>query len=291
MNMLPVLAQQNDIRIVEVSGQPVVTARDLARALGYVREDAVRKLLNRNWESFKERKGGPNLTPPCDTGEKERWSQIDSPFKTGEMEKKENEDCFDLATLKNSELKYDTGEVEIDTPGGQQRVRYFTKRGALKICMKSNQPKAIMVQEMLIDLYEQVERGELVSVGYLSLVVQSLRQEVNRLSDIVTAAGISPGPQVIYLPRPKKRHSFSDNALIFLQELFNQRPRARVSELDRWLRSKAAKEGWKVGSRASVYRAIKGFKNGCKENNHVKNIFGVLPEVSRENEYSAAKNY
>jgi len=219
--LLPVLAQREDMRIVEVDGQPVVTARDLARALGYAHENAVVRLFNRNRESFKEVR-----------------SQIDSGVE-----------------------KYDTGEIEIQTPAGARRIRYFTKRGALKICMKSNQPKAVAVQEALIDLYEQVERGDLVSVGYLRDVVRELKSEVRRLSEMITAAGLSTAPRVVYLPRPWKRHSFDPAALDFLRELFLKRPWMKTSEMDRALREEAGKKGWKVGSRASVYRAVAKFRD------------------------------
>lgn len=217
--LMPVLAQREDMRIVEVDGQPVVTARDLARALGYIRDDSVLKVFERNRTSFREVKGTVNLTVP-----------------------------------------FDTGVVKLTTPSGEQQVRFFTKCGALKVCMKSNQPRAVAVQEALIDLYEQVERGELVSRGHLHDVVRELKMEINRLSEIVTAAGISPGPKVVYLPRPKKRHSFDDAALAFLQELFNRKPYARAAELERQLRKEAAKQDWKVGTRASVYRAVVSFR-------------------------------
>jgi hypothetical protein len=69
----------------------------------------------------------------------------------------------------------------------------------------------------------------------------------------------SPLPQVIYLPRPWKKHSFEDKALAFLRELYLTRPRARAAELERSLRQEAARQGWKIGSRASVYRAIRSF--------------------------------
>jgi hypothetical protein len=69
----------------------------------------------------------------------------------------------------------------------------------------------------------------------------------------------SPLPQVIYLPRQCKKHSFDDEALAFLKELYFSRPRARAADLERCLRREAARRGWKIGSRASVYRVIKGF--------------------------------
>ncbi|SHJ59222.1 BRO family protein [Desulfofundulus thermosubterraneus] len=123
-NVLPVLAERSEVRIVEVDGQPVVTARDLARALGYQKERAILNLVNRNKESFTDR------------------------------------DTFVIKLMTNPQ-------------GGDPYVRVFTKRGALKVCMKSNQPRAVMVQEILIDLYEAVERGNLVPVQQLSqLIVQ-----------------------------------------------------------------------------------------------------------------------
>lgn len=219
--LLPVLAQREDMRIVEVEGQPVVTARDLAVALGYSHERSVRILFNRNRVSFREfdtqinYKGGINLTLP-----------------------------------------YDTGEVEIQTLGGPQMVRYFTKRGALKVIMKSNQPRAVAVQEALIDLYEQVERGQLVSVGYLQDTVRDLRAEISRLRDLLPETKNALNIQVLYVPSRCRPRSIDDKALAFLQELFKSRPHAKVVELDRQLRSEAAKHGWKVGSPDSVYRVM-----------------------------------
>lgn len=255
--LLPVLAQRNDMRIVEVDGQPVVTARDLARALGYSHIDkAVVNIFIRNRIGFKER--DPQFDTPFNTGEmeiKERGSQIDS---TKERKR----------TL-NLRVPYDTGEVEIDTPGGRQKVRYFTKRGALKICMKSNQPKAVAVQEALIDLYEQVERGQLVSVGYLQDAVRDLKGEIGRLSRLVTSAegGRDARPtktvQLVYVPRRCKPRSFDDAVLDFLQKLFNSRPYAKVVELDRQLRGEAVKKGWKVGSTDSVYRAVAALRGAA----------------------------
>lgn len=140
-NMLPVLAEQAEVRIVQVDGQPAVTARDLARALGYKNDAAVRVIYHRNKDSFKER------------GVR---SQIDSTLKRDP----------------HSEATFDTGEFQIETPSGNQRIRYFTKRGALKVCMKSNQPKAVRVQEMLIDLFEAVERREMVPVRGLAELVE-----------------------------------------------------------------------------------------------------------------------
>jgi len=228
-SLMPVLAQREDMRIVEVDGQPVVTARDLARALGYTHIDkAVANIFMRNRDSFKERD-----------------PQFDTPFK-------------------NSELKYDTGEVEIDTPGGRQKVRYFTKRGALKIIMKSNQPKAVAVQEALIDLYEQVERGELVSMGYLQDTVRELRAEINRLRGFLPEAKDIKKVQVVYVSSRCRPRSFDDEALAFLEKLFSSKPHAKVVELDRQLRGEAARQGWKVGSMHSVYRAVNNWRRSAK---------------------------
>lgn len=140
VNVLPVLAEIGDVRIVDAGDQqPVVTARDLARALGYRQEWAVHNLYNRNKESFAER---------------------------------------------------DVGVIKMMTPSGEQWVRYFTKRGALKVCMKSNQPKAIQVQELLIDLFEQVERGRLVPVQQFNALAQQvdrLAQQLEQATNILTS--------------------------------------------------------------------------------------------------------
>lgn len=201
------LAQEGELAVVSVDGQPVVTARALARALGYAHERSIRILFNRNKDSFRE-----------------RGHQIDAP--------------------------YDTGEVEIQTPGGPQRVRYFTKRGALKICMKSNQPKAIQVQEMLIDLYEAVESRRLVPVEALQEVqrrLDELAMEVRRLAQ-------AQETKIVYLPRPFRPKATDEEAVEFLRQLFEAEPQQKAIEAIRKLRVVAEKRGWRVGSQATLYR-------------------------------------
>lgn len=213
--LLPVLAQREEMRIVEVDGQPVVTARDLARALEYKNERAVTTIYYRNKDSFKES---------------------------------------------------DVMVLNLSTIQGERETVVLTKRGALKVCMKSNQPRAVAVQEALIDLYEQVERGQLVSAGYLQDVVRELKSEVSRLSRLAAGAGSGQGAQpvqVVYIPRRRKPHSIDDAALSFLQGLFNRKPWAKVVELDRCLRAEAAEQGWRVGSRDSVYRVVRSWKNAA----------------------------
>ncbi|NLI12192.1 MAG: hypothetical protein GX425_06125 [Peptococcaceae bacterium] len=225
--LLPVLAQDGELSVVSVDGQPVVTARDLARALGYVREDAVRKILNRNWASFKERKGGPNLTSPLE----KRDPQFDTSFE-------------------NSELKYDTGEVEIDTPGGPQKVRYFTKRGALKICMKSNQPRAVAVQEMLIDLYEAVEGRRMIPVEAL----QGVQQRLDELATEVRRLVVAQEAKIVYLPRSCRPRSTDNEAVEFFKLLFEENPGRKVSDAIRVVKKTANECGWRVGSDKAFYR-------------------------------------
>ncbi len=144
MELLPVIAEQEELRLVAVDGQPVVTARDLARALGYRSEKAILMIVSRNRKSFKE---------------PERGYQIVTPF--------------------------DTAVVELETPGGLQEIRVFTKRGALKVCMKSNQPKAVRVQEMLIDLFEAVERREMVPVRGLADMLERQAALVERQAAVL----------------------------------------------------------------------------------------------------------
>jgi len=227
MDMLPVLAQRNDMRIVEVDGQPVVTARDLARALGYSKDDAVVKIYARNMGSFTDR------------------------------------DSFVV------DMRRFTPKLGVNPQGGDPHIRMFTKRGALKVCMKSNQPRAVAVQEALIDLYEQVERGQLVSVGYLQDAIRELKSEVGRLSQLTVGSGSGRNAlpakvvQIVYIPRRQKPRSFDDAALAFLQELFISRPSAKVVELNRRLRKEATQKGWKVGSRSSIYRTVASWKKAA----------------------------
>jgi prophage antirepressor-like protein len=218
--MLPVLAQEGDLAVVSVDGQPVVTARALARALGYADERSVHRIYNRNKESFTERDSF-----------KERGYQIDSP-------------------LGNSELKYDTGVVKLTTPSGEQQVRYFTKRGALKICMKSNQPKAVMVQEMLIDLYEAVESRRLIPVEAL----QEVQRRLDELALEVRRLAAAQETKIVYLPRPFRPKATDEEAVEFLRQLFEAEPSQKTIEAIRKLKTVAEKRGWRVGSQASLYR-------------------------------------
>ncbi|MGB9903588.1 MAG: BRO family protein [Desulfotomaculales bacterium] len=223
--MLPVLAQEGDLAVVSVDGQPVVTARALARALGYVDERSVLRIYNRNKESFRER--DHNSYSPLE----ERGCQNDHPFT-------------------HPEAKYDTGVVTIDTLGGPQQVRYFTKRGALKICMKSNQPMAVQVQEMLIDLYEMVESRRLVPVEAIRRFearLEELAHEVRRLAE-------AQETKIVYLPRPFRPKATDDEAVEFLRQLFEAEPSQKTIEAIRKLKTVAEKRGWRVGSQASLYR-------------------------------------
>jgi len=243
-----VLAQREDMRIVEVDGQPVVTARDLARALGYAKDNAVAKIYDRNRNSFTDRDSF--LVDMRRFVPKLGMNQFGVNLGTNPHEVFTDRDTFIINLMMNPQ-------------GGDPYVRVLTKRGALKVCMKSNQPKAVMVQEALIDLYEQVERGELVSVGYLRDAARELKVEIGRLSRLVT--GVEGGKemlpmQVVYVPCRRKPYSLDDAALDFLQKLFCRKPRAKVVELDRRLREEAGRRGWKVGSAASVYRAVANWK-------------------------------
>ena len=247
-DLLPVLAQRENMRIVEVDGQPVVTARDLARALGYAKDNAVAKIYDRNRNNFTDRDSFlvdmRRFVPQLGR------NQFGVNLGTNPHEAFTDRDTFTL-------------NMRVNPQGGDPYVRVFTKRGALKVCMKSNQPKAVMVQEALIDLYEQVERGDLVSVGYLHDAVRELKAEIGRLSRLVTGVGggreILP-VQMVYVPCRQKPHSFDDAALAFLQELFNSRLFAKISDIDRRLRKEAAIHGWRIGSYHSVYRAVAKWK-------------------------------
>lgn len=72
--------------------------------------------------------------------------------------------------------------MRVNPQGGDPHIRVFTKRGALKICMKSNQPRAVAVQEILIDLYEQLERTGLTS----TVITKVLEQQVQALNAVQT---------------------------------------------------------------------------------------------------------
>jgi hypothetical protein len=173
---LPVLARNlKGLEVVEAGGVAVVTSQNLAKSLGYRKENAVTKIYNRDKESFKD--GGVfDLSG--------RGCQFGSPFSE----------------------KFDTALVRLYTPsaadgrgGGIQEVRVFTKRGAMKVCMKSNQPKAVMVQDMLLDLYEQVENGQLMGAERFGRMLEGLAQGLTALQQEVAHLKSRP-PVHINLP-------------------------------------------------------------------------------------------
>ncbi len=197
---LPVLARNlKGMEVVEAGGVAVTTAQNLSAALEYKSENAVHVIFTRNAKSFKDA-GVVDLTQrsfnlkdpvggdgfqienPCSGG----VTQIDSP-------------CFSD--------KYDTALVQLYTPGrpdgngggGLQSVRVFTKRGAMKVCMKSNQPKAVMVQDMLLDLYEQVESGQLMGAERFGRMLEGLAQGLAALQQEVAHLKSRP-PVHINLP-------------------------------------------------------------------------------------------
>ncbi len=206
--VLPVLAQEGELAVVSVDGQPVVTARALARALGYSREDAISRLYKRNEASFTER------------------------------------DTFEI------DLRRFNVNLTVNPQGGDPYVRVFTKRGALKICMKSNQPKAVMVQEMLIDLYEAVESRRLIPVEAL----QEVQRRLDELAMEVKRLAAAQETKIVYLPRPFRPKATDEEAVEFLRQLFEAEPGQKTIEAIRKLKTVAEKRGWRVGSQASLYR-------------------------------------
>lgn len=208
--LLPVLAQDGELAVVSVEGQPVVTASGLAKVLGYKMENAVAKIYNRNEESFTE------------------------------------QDTFEI------NLKQFIPNLGTNSQGGDPHVRVFTKRGALKICMKSNQPRAIQVQEMLLDLYEAVESRRLVPVEALQEVMRRLDElalEVKRMADVQQS-------KIIYLPKASKPRATDLEAANFLRELFDDNPSLTKVKAIRNLEKESVKQGWRIGSRASLYRLV-----------------------------------
>jgi hypothetical protein len=158
MNALPVLVKNSiGMELVEVDGQAVITAKNMADSLDYENEKAIHVIFSRNKESFKDGgirdlvRGFQSETPclkPCDT--------------------------FLVCMLTS-------GRSDGQGGGGLQEVRVFTKRGALKVCMKSNQPKAVIVRDMLIDLYEKVESGQLMGAERFGRILEALTIEMSSL--------------------------------------------------------------------------------------------------------------
>ncbi|MEW6425016.1 MAG: hypothetical protein AB1523_09785, partial [Bacillota bacterium] len=152
-------------------------------------------------------------------------------------------------------------------------------------------PKAIQVQELLIDLFEQVERGRLVPVQQfnalaqqvdrlaqqLSRVTGAMEQQLIRLdertrkifTELAHIRHISnfqneakedavPTP-VLYIDRRRRpwRKSTDEPILQYIAQLAREYPGFKASYLIDLARGKAQKEGWRIGSRATLYRIIK----------------------------------
>lgn len=207
-DLLPVLAQKNDMRIVEVEGQPVVTARDLAKALEYRKDNAVTKIYDRDRNSFTDK------------------------------------DSFVV------DMRRFIPKVGMNLRGGDPHVRVFTKRGALKICMKSNQPRAVAVQEMLIDLYEAVEGRRMIPVEAL----QGVQQRLDELATEVRRLVVAQEAKIVYLPRSCRPRSTDNEAVEFFKRLFEENPGRKVSDAIRVVKKTANECGWRVGSDKAFYR-------------------------------------
>lgn len=177
-NPFPILIKNtNGLTLVEVDGQAVVTASNLAKGLEYKDERSVRMIFTRNEMSFRDfgiydLSRGDQIDPPCSLPK--------------------NTDTA-LVRIMTS------GRPDGNGGGGLQDVRVFTKRGALKVCMKSNQPKAIQVQEMLIDLFEKVESGQLIGAERFGRILDILTQEVSGLKRELAHLKAQP-PVAISLP-------------------------------------------------------------------------------------------
>lgn len=206
MNILPILAKHTSgMELVEVDGQAVVTAQNLAAALEYKSEKAVRRIFTRNRKAFRDY-GVYDMTrvsqfdaPFSDS--KTRGGQIDTPLSNSQTRVCHSDIPFSDSKTRGHQSDepfsddppdlprhIDTALIRMLTPsaadgrgGGLQDVRVFTKRGALKVCMKSNQPKAVMVQERLIDLYEQVESGQLVGATRFTRAMEALAGHISEL--------------------------------------------------------------------------------------------------------------
>lgn len=172
--LLPILIKDRNLALVEVDGQAVVTSANLSKCLEYKKDQAVVKIFNRHKKSFRDY-GLYDLS---------RVSQNGTPLPR----------------------HIDTALVRMLTPaaadgrgGGLQDVRVFTKRGALKICMKSNQPKAVAVQEALIDLYERVESGQLVGAARFGRMMETITAEIAALKDEIRFLKSQP-PITLNLP-------------------------------------------------------------------------------------------
>ncbi|MBI4620611.1 MAG: hypothetical protein HY739_10680 [Desulfobacterales bacterium] len=148
MNILPILVKNSqDISLVELQGHAVITARDMAKALNYKDERAIHKITSRHKKSFMDAglinpENGDKLNPHFDTCVVNLTPQL------------------------------------LDTLNQGRVLRVFSKRGALKVCMKSNQPKAVVVQDMLIDLYEKVESGQLVGAARFARIIEDVTKEM-----------------------------------------------------------------------------------------------------------------
>jgi len=107
-------------------------------------------------------------------------------------------------------------------------------------------PKAVMVQEMLIDLYETVESWLLIPVGAPAAGTAA----AERAGPRGAKAGGGRGDKNL-LPAPALQ---DEEAVEFLWQLFEAEPGQKTIEPIRKLKNVAAKRGWQVGNQASFYR-------------------------------------
>ena len=99
--------------------------------------------------------------------------------------------------------------------------------------------------------------GEAAGTRRVNRKHQAILKKLDELTLEVHRLAQAQEQKVVYLPRPTKPRATDQEAVEFLKAIFEREPRRPVASAIRELREKGHENGWRLGSKASLYRLAK----------------------------------
>ncbi len=90
--------------------------------------------------------------------------------------------------------------------------------------------------------------------GQAAGMLQECLRKIDELTIEVRRLAQAQEQKIVYLPRPFKPLATEQAAVEFLAKIFEREPRRSVASAIRELKQHAQEHGWRLGSRASLYR-------------------------------------
>jgi DNA-binding IclR family transcriptional regulator len=86
---------------------------------------------------------------------------------------------------------------------------------------------------------------------------QAILEKLDELTLEVCRLAQAQEQRIVYLPRPTKPRATEQAAVEFMKAILEREPRRPVVSVIRELKEKAHENGWRLGSKASLYRLAK----------------------------------